>query len=59
MSDNLNHAHVDYFYWMLAGIGAVGLIFFVHLSKAYSFVKQNDGEKCYQAGLAGRRIGDS
>ncbi|XP_027092010.1 protein NRT1/ PTR FAMILY 5.10-like [Coffea eugenioides] len=41
-SDNLNHAHIDYFYWLLAGIGAVGLIIFVYISRFYSYVGQND-----------------
>ena len=41
-SDNLNHAHIDYFYWLLAGIGDVGLIIFVYISRFYSYVGQND-----------------
>ncbi|CDP10709.1 unnamed protein product [Coffea canephora] len=39
-SDNLNHAHIDYFYWLLAGIGDVGLIIFVYLSRFYSCAVQ-------------------
>ncbi|CDP10713.1 unnamed protein product [Coffea canephora] len=40
-SDNLNQAHVDYFYWLLAGIGVVGLIPFVCLAKSYIYREPN------------------
>ncbi|CDP10710.1 unnamed protein product [Coffea canephora] len=56
--DNLNHAHIDYFYWLLAGIGTVGLIFFVYLSKFYKYVEQRDDQNCSQGRLADRSIGD-
>nr|XP_027094152.1 protein NRT1/ PTR FAMILY 5.10-like isoform X1 [Coffea arabica] len=41
-SDNLNRAHVDYFYWLLAGIGVVGLIAFVCLAKSYIYREPNN-----------------
>ncbi|XP_057793628.1 protein NRT1/ PTR FAMILY 5.10-like isoform X2 [Salvia miltiorrhiza] len=36
-SDNLNTAHLDYFYWLLAGISAVSLVGYVYSAKYYSF----------------------
>ncbi|XP_027093502.1 protein NRT1/ PTR FAMILY 5.10-like [Coffea arabica] len=41
-SDNLNQAHVDYFYWLLARIGVVGLIPFVCLAKSYIYREPNN-----------------
>ncbi|KAL6840136.1 hypothetical protein ACP4OV_029946 [Aristida adscensionis] len=40
--DNLNRAHLDYFYWLLAGLAAMGLAVFLHLAKRY--VYRNRGE---------------
>ncbi|KAL3638717.1 hypothetical protein CASFOL_016624 [Castilleja foliolosa] len=36
-SDNLNRAHLDYFYWMLAGISATGFIVFVFSTRSYEY----------------------
>ncbi|XP_021748078.1 protein NRT1/ PTR FAMILY 5.10-like isoform X1 [Chenopodium quinoa] len=36
-SDNLNHAHLDYFYWLLAGLSALGLALFVYFAKSYIY----------------------
>ncbi|CDP10707.1 unnamed protein product [Coffea canephora] len=44
-SDNLNRAHLDYFYSLLAGLGVVGLISFFHLAKSYTYSQQNGMEK--------------
>lgn len=35
-SDNLNRAHLDYFYWLLAGMSASGLGAFIYFSKSYT-----------------------
>ncbi|KAL6616458.1 hypothetical protein ACP70R_038728 [Stipagrostis hirtigluma subsp. patula] len=40
--DNLNRAHVDYFYWLLAGLAAVEVAVFLYLAKRY--VYRNKGE---------------
>ncbi|RZC75811.1 hypothetical protein C5167_000172 [Papaver somniferum] len=32
-SDNLNHAHLDYFYWLLAGLGTLQMIAFLCYTK--------------------------
>ncbi|KAL6616457.1 hypothetical protein ACP70R_038727 [Stipagrostis hirtigluma subsp. patula] len=41
-SNNLNRAHLDYFYWILAGLAAVEVAVFLHLSNRY--VYRNKGE---------------
>ncbi|XP_026458821.1 protein NRT1/ PTR FAMILY 5.10-like [Papaver somniferum] len=36
-SDNLNRALIDFFYWLLAGLGALELISFIYISKSYIY----------------------
>jgi len=36
-SDNLNRAHLDYFYWVLAGLSTVGLVSFTFFAKSYVY----------------------
>ncbi|KAI3967141.1 hypothetical protein MKW92_006630, partial [Papaver armeniacum] len=36
-SDNLNRAHLDYFYWLLFGLGAVNLVAYIYASKSYIY----------------------
>jgi peptide/histidine transporter 3/4 len=36
-ADNLNRAHLDYFYWLLAGISAVALAAFLCCAKSYIY----------------------
>ncbi|GLT32851.1 hypothetical protein SLA2020_074860 [Shorea laevis] len=36
-SSNLNRAHLDYFYWLLAGLSMVGLTAFVHFSRSFVY----------------------
>ncbi|KAJ3677980.1 hypothetical protein LUZ60_001783 [Juncus effusus] len=39
-ADNLNRAHLDYFYWLLAGITAFGVILFLYFAKSYVYRKR-------------------
>ncbi|XP_057793626.1 protein NRT1/ PTR FAMILY 5.10-like isoform X2 [Salvia miltiorrhiza] len=39
-SDNLNRAHLDYFYWLLAGISAVSLVGYVYFAKCIKDANQ-------------------
>ncbi|KAE8677354.1 Protein NRT1/ PTR FAMILY 5.10 [Hibiscus syriacus] len=34
-ADNLNRAHLDYFYWLLAALSVVGLVLYVYSTKSY------------------------
>lgn len=36
VSSNINKAHYDYYYWLLAGLGSINLVYFLVCSKAYS-----------------------
>ncbi|GKV09130.1 hypothetical protein SLEP1_g20676 [Rubroshorea leprosula] len=36
-SSNLNQAHLDYFYWLLAGLNMVGLAAFAYFSRSYVY----------------------
>ena len=36
-NDNLNKAHLDYFYWLLSGLNAVGLATYMHFAKSYVY----------------------
>ncbi|KAL9234608.1 hypothetical protein vseg_009462 [Gypsophila vaccaria] len=37
LSDNLNRGHLDYFYWLLAGLSTVGLLLFIWFSRSYIY----------------------
>lgn len=37
-ADDLNRAHLDYFYWVLAGISAVELVIFLYLASSYAYI---------------------
>ncbi|XP_044968970.1 protein NRT1/ PTR FAMILY 5.10-like [Hordeum vulgare subsp. vulgare] len=41
-SDNLNHAHLDYFYWLLAGLSTAELAFYVYVTKTYVYKEKRD-----------------
>ncbi|XP_010471232.1 PREDICTED: protein NRT1/ PTR FAMILY 5.12 [Camelina sativa] len=35
--NNLNQAHLDYFYWLLACLSSISFVFIVHLAKSYVY----------------------
>ncbi|KAJ0603804.1 putative proton-dependent oligopeptide transporter family, MFS transporter superfamily [Helianthus annuus] len=37
ISDNLNHGHIDYLYYLLSGISAVAFVMFVYSAKSYVY----------------------
>lgn len=38
-SDNTNRAHLDYFYWFLAGLNAIGFLAFLFIAKSFDSYK--------------------
>ncbi|KAM3391706.1 hypothetical protein ACQJBY_013043 [Aegilops geniculata] len=41
-SDNLNRAHLDYFYWLLAGLSAAELALYICFARAYTYKDKRD-----------------
>ncbi|KAL3638716.1 hypothetical protein CASFOL_016623 [Castilleja foliolosa] len=41
-SDNLNRAHLDYFYWLLSGLSAVAFFAFVYFAKFYIYNRKGN-----------------
>nr|XP_023879773.1 protein NRT1/ PTR FAMILY 5.10-like isoform X2 [Quercus suber]POE76506.1 protein nrt1/ ptr family 5.10 [Quercus suber] len=40
-ADNLNRAHLDYFYWLLAGLSAIALAAYVYFAKSYVYNRKS------------------
>ncbi|XP_060673636.1 protein NRT1/ PTR FAMILY 5.10-like [Ziziphus jujuba] len=40
-SNNLNKAHLDYFYWLLGGLSVMGLAAFIYFAKSYIYNKRD------------------
>ena len=43
-SNNLNRAHLDYFYWLLTGLCAVELVAFVFFSRVYVYKRKSGND---------------
>uniref|UniRef100_A0ACD5V2E0 Uncharacterized protein n=1 Tax=Avena sativa TaxID=4498 RepID=A0ACD5V2E0_AVESA len=41
-SDDLNRAHLDYFYWLLAGLGALEVAVFLYFAKRYVYRNKSE-----------------
>lgn len=39
-ADNLNRGHLDYFYWLLAGLSGVGFVVYLYFAKSYIYNRQ-------------------
>ncbi|KAJ4962545.1 hypothetical protein NE237_022484 [Protea cynaroides] len=39
-SNNLNQAHLDYFYWLLAGLSGLGLIVYLYFARSYVYKRE-------------------
>ncbi|WOG84554.1 hypothetical protein DCAR_0103738 [Daucus carota subsp. sativus] len=38
-ADNLNRAHLDYFYWLLCGLSAMALLMYLFIARSYVYVR--------------------
>ncbi|XP_061351371.1 protein NRT1/ PTR FAMILY 5.4-like [Gastrolobium bilobum] len=50
LGNNLNRAHLDYFYWVLALLSAVNLCVYLWIAKGYVYKKVDGGETSNQQG---------
>lgn len=41
-SDDLNRAHLDYFYWVLAGLSATELVLYIYFARSYVYKDKRD-----------------
>lgn len=42
LADNLNHAHLDYYYWLLAVMSLLSLGFYMGIAKSFVYKKKDD-----------------
>ncbi|XXG43907.1 hypothetical protein AAC387_Pa01g3837 [Persea americana] len=41
-SSNISRVHIDYFYWLLAGLNAIGLCIYLYFAKSYTYKKMRN-----------------
>ncbi|KAE8693505.1 Protein NRT1/ PTR FAMILY 5.13 [Hibiscus syriacus] len=52
-ADNMNRAHIDYFYWLLAALSTIGLVLYIYSTRSYIYARawgtelQFSSEPCY------------
>ncbi|KAF8717147.1 hypothetical protein HU200_026264 [Digitaria exilis] len=58
ISDNLNRAHLDYFYWLLAGLAALVVAVFLHFSNRFVYRSKwvEISERFAYSGISGNLI---
>ena len=58
LGDNLNRAHLNYFYWVLAGFSALNLCFYVWIAKrfVYKKVEEDDVPEEKESGAINRYV---
>ncbi|CAA7396832.1 unnamed protein product [Spirodela intermedia] len=42
-SDNLNRAHLDYFYWLLVALSSVELLLYLYFARSFVFNQGRNG----------------
>ena len=60
LGDNLNRAHLNYFYWVLAGISALNFCFFLWIAKRFVYKKldEDDVPEEKESGAINRDMGE-
>ncbi|KAL4600662.1 hypothetical protein ACB092_11G214300 [Castanea dentata] len=60
LGDNLNRAHLNYFYWVLAGISALNFCFFLWIAKRFEYKKFDDDDVLEEkeSGAGNRDLGE-
>ena len=44
LGNNLNHAHLDYFYWVLAGLSTLNLCVYIGIAMRFAYKKVEGGD---------------
>eukprot|EP01018_Ginkgo_biloba_P002383 Gb_04442 [translate_table: standard] len=53
LDDNLNRGHLEYFYWLLSGMEAVNLIYFIVCARWYKYKERSVGEETDNSDVSG------
>eukprot|EP00253_Pinus_taeda_P000485 PITA_00485 len=55
-ADNLNKAHLDYFYWLLASLSAVNLCIYMFLASCYKYRNAKNNISCWEESCGERAL---